>query len=130
MQNAAARLISFTRKCDHISPILYNLHWLPVEQRIDYKILLITFKILNGTSPSYLSNLIEPYKPSRFLRSSSANLLFKPSFNLKFYGRRSFSFAAPELWNSIPENVRGAKSICIFKKEIKTWLFKKAFSLK
>ena len=71
VQNAAARLISFSRKRDHITPILYNLHWLPVDQRIEYKILLITFKILNGISPSYLSDLIQPYKPSRSLRSSS-----------------------------------------------------------
>lgn len=64
VQNAAARLVTLTKKQEHITPILFNLHWLPIEQRIEFKIILLTFKILNGEAPSYLSNLISCYVPS------------------------------------------------------------------
>ena len=89
VQNAAARLVTLTRKSEHITPILLDLHWLPVEQRIEFKINLLTFKILNGLSPDYLCDLIQPYIPPRSLRSSSANLLTRSSFNLKSYGKHS-----------------------------------------
>ena len=72
MQNAAVRLIILSRKYDHITPVLINLHWLPVEYRVKFKLLLLTFKALNGLAPKYLTDLIEYYSPSRILRSSSA----------------------------------------------------------
>ena len=72
VQNAAARLVSGSRKYDHISPVLHQLHWLPVDKRITYKILLIVFKCLHNFAPSYLSNLIVKYTPNRALRSSSS----------------------------------------------------------
>ena len=103
--------------------------WLPTEQRIQYKILLLTFKILNNCAPSYLSDLIKPYRPSRTLRSSGLHLLPKPPHNLNCYGKRAFSCAAPELWNSLPHNIRTSHSISIFKGLLlKTWLFKQAYS--
>ena len=129
VQNAAARLVTLTRTSEHITPILQDLHWLPVEQRIEFKINLITFKIMNGLSPDYLCDLIQPYIPSRSLRSSSANLLMRSSFNLKSYGKRAFSFAAPFLWNALPDNIRLTNSIEIFKNLLKTYLFKRAFNL-
>lgn len=78
VQNAAARLVSGSRKYDHISPVLHQLHWLPVDKRIIYKILLMVFKCLHNLAPSYLSNLIIKYTPNRALRSSSKNLLVVP----------------------------------------------------
>ena len=128
VQNAAARLVSGCRKHDHITPVLYRLHWLPVEQRIEYKILLLTFKALNDCAPSYLSELVKPYVPPRSLRSKSFNLLTRSSFRLKSYGKRAFSNAAPELWNSIPSDIRNCLDISCFKRELKTFLFKKAYS--
>ena len=71
IQNSAARLVTRTRGHDHITPVLYNLHWLPVKYRIIYKILLLTYKCLHGLAPDYLADLIQEYKPSRNLRSSS-----------------------------------------------------------
>ena len=59
--NSAARLISMSRKADHIMSLLIKLHWLPVEQRINFKILLFTYKIVNGLAPMYLSELLVPY---------------------------------------------------------------------
>lgn len=127
VQNAAARLVSFSRKTEHITPVLYKLHWLPVEKRIEFKILLLTFKVLHNMAPSYLNDLISSYIPSRSLRSSSSNLLVKKPYNLKSYGKRSFSSAAPELWNALPTDVRICDSLSSFKRKLKTWLFKQAF---
>lgn len=83
VQNAAARLVSGSRKYDHISPVLHQLHWLPVDKRIIYKILLMVFKCLHNLAPSYLSNLIIKYTPNRALRSSSKNLLVVPPSRTK-----------------------------------------------
>lgn len=129
VQNAAARVVSLSRKYDHITPVLYRLNWLPVEQRIEFKLLLLTFKALHNTAPSYLRELIEPYVPSRSLRSSNLNFLSKPVFKLKSYGKRSFSCAAPELWNSLPLNIRSVNSLSTFKKLVKTWLFRRTYDL-
>ena len=82
-QNAAARLISLSRKHEHITPILLNLHWLPICYRIVFSILLITYKALNNLAPSYIRDLRIPYIPSRQLRPSSKNLLVISHFNLK-----------------------------------------------
>ena len=70
VQNSAARLLTGTRKYNSITPILRELHWLPVAERIHFKILLLTFKSLNGMAPFYLNELLSPYIPSRTLRSS------------------------------------------------------------
>ena len=73
MQNAAARLITRSRKCDHITPILLDLHWIRVSGRIKFKILLLTFKALHQQSPTYIQDLIILFLPSRSLRSSSTS---------------------------------------------------------
>ena len=83
-----------------------ELHWLPVEQRINFKILLITYRALNGLPPSYISDLLSYYRPARSLRSSTQNLLRNPCYNLKNYGGRSFAVAAPRLWNALPMAVK------------------------
>ena len=106
VQNCAARLVTRTRSSEHITPVLRRLHWLPVRQRITYKILLLTYKALNGMAPKYIADLLQPYTPTRQLRSSSKNLLVTPKFDLKFYGDRSFQVAAPRLWNSLTDDIR------------------------
>ena len=98
--NAAARVIFLSRKADHVTPLLMDLHWLPVEQRINFKILLFAYKIVNGLAPSYLSDMLVPYVPRRALRSGEKLLLCQPSYRLKSYGFRAFSVCAPTLWNS------------------------------
>ncbi len=75
IQNSAARMLTYTKRSAHITPILFNLHWLPVSSRIIYKILLLTFKSLHGLAPTYLSDLLSPYTPSRLLRSSGGKRL-------------------------------------------------------
>ena len=125
--NSAARVIARSRKFDHITPSPIELRWLPVEQRIIFKILLFTFKVVNGLAPSYLSELLEAYVPRRMLRSFTQLLLHEPKFNLKTYGSRAFSVCAPRLWNSLPLKIRRCDSIDTFKKKLKTHLFKSSY---
>ena len=124
VQNSAARLIARRRKFDHITPVMKELHWLPVSQRIIYKILLITYKALNGLAPSYIRDMLQPLKSTINLRSSMKGLLSVPPIKLVNYGQRSFSYAAPKLWNELPDSVRHSESISIFKTKLKTYLFK------
>ena len=98
-------------KYDHIKPVLKQLHWLPVNQRINYKILLLTYKALNGQAPSYITELLEPCTPARNLRSSFKNLLKIPLVKLVSYGRKCFSFAAPTLWNFLPDFTKQSSSL-------------------
>ena len=126
VQNHAARLISSTKRRDHISPVLKDLHWLPVDQRIVYKLLLLTHKCLNDQGPSYLSDLLKIYTPARHLRSSfDSRRLQIPSFRLKTVGYRSFSYQAALLWNSLPHSLRHSDSTPSFKRALKTHLFPK-----
>ena len=108
LQNAAARLISNVPRYSHITPVLCSLHWLPVKFRIDFKILLLTFKAIYGHAPGYLTDLIAIKVQTRYtLRSASGLTLNYPSVKLKkTLGDRAFSSAAPTLWNSLPLHIR------------------------
>ena len=126
-QNHAARVITQWRKYDHITPVLVDLHWLPVKQRIDFKILLLTYNALNGLAPAYIRELLTPYTPARTLRSMDNNLLEPPKCRLEYFGKRSFAAAAPVLWNDLPLHIKQSPSVDIFKSRIKTRLFQLAY---
>ena len=130
VQNAAARLVTLSKRCEHITPILYDLHWLPIKERIKFKILLLIQKILFDSAPQYLCDLIELYVPVRSdLRSSNVNLLKRndsKTINMT-YGWRAFSICGPFLWNELPPHLRQATSVEMFKKQLKTHLFKTYF---
>ena len=115
------RLVTMSRKSDHVTPLLFQLHWLPVDQRIEFKVLLFTYKVMQGLAPQYLSDLLEPYSPLRSLRSASKLLLNWPSFNLRTYGYKSFSVCAPRLWNSLLFCIKSSSSVDIFMKRLKTF---------
>ena len=102
--------------------LLKKLHWLPVPERIKYKIILLTFKTLHFGKPSYLNELLAPYQPSRTLRSAESHLLRVPDIRSSA-GRRSFSYAAPELWNAMPLSLRTCSSLSSFGRMLKTFLF-------
>jgi hypothetical protein len=93
IQNAAARVVSRIKKHDHITPVLQDLHWLPIAQRIEYKLLLLTYKALHGLAPSYLKDLITVAKSNRNLRSNDQFLLQIPKTLSVKYGERAFSYA-------------------------------------
>lgn len=128
VQNAAARLLTATRKHEHITPVLQSLHWLPVRFRVDFKILLFVFKCVHGLAPQYLSDLIQPYAPTRSLRSADLSLLVVPKTKRKLRGDRAFSVAGPKLWNDLPLHIRQADSLPVFKSLLKTYLFSWAFN--
>jgi hypothetical protein len=105
VQNNAARLVFRKRKYEHVTSLLKTLHWLPVKQRIEYKLNLLTFKAIHGQAPSYLCDLITEYKPARNLRSESKGLLQEKKARLKRGGERAFSVCVPRLWNKLPGQV-------------------------
>lgn len=127
IQNNAARVVTLTRKRDHITPTLRALHWLPVRQRIIYKLMLLTFKSLNGSAPVYISELIARYRPTRTLRSASHCLLKEVPANTSTYGNRRFAVCAPRLWNDLPAHIQKSSSISQFKRQLKTHLFNQSF---
>ena len=128
VQNSAARLIFKSKKSEHITPLLKRLHWLPIKQRIKYKLCTHCFNFFSGTSPAYISDLLSVYTPARNLRSSSDSRILKiPTVNTVSYGQRSFSFAAPTFWNSLPHKIRHSQSLSSFKRSLKTHLFLEYF---
>ena len=129
VQNMSARVISRTRKYDHISGVIESLHWLPVEDRITYKILTIVFKALHGLAPSYLTELLSPHKTARFVRSCDEDLLFQPRHHVATYADMSFHIGAPRKWNKLPHHLRVATDFNTFKAQLKTHLFKKAYNI-
>ena len=127
VQNSAARIITRTPSHHHITPILQQLHWLPVKHRIEFKILLYTFKAIHNLAPPYLSDLLNVATPARSLRSSSSTHLTVPSARLSTMGSRAFSRSAPQLWNSLPPDLRNLTSLSLFKSRLKTHLFRTAY---
>ena len=127
VQNSAARLLIRTNRRAHITPILKSLHWLPVSFRINFKILVLTFRALHGQAPEYISVLIQPYSSVRTLRSSGQNLLMVPRSCFKTRGDRSLEAVAPRLWNELPLSLRSLDSVETFKKHLKTFFFQQAF---
>ena len=128
IQNAAARLVCKAKKSDHIHSILQTLHWLPITYRIQYKISTICFNSISGTSPHYLSDLLQPYTPARQLRSASDTRTFAiPHVNTKTFGERSFSYAGPSVWNNLPQTLRHSDAASSFKAALKRHLFNNYF---
>ena len=123
IQNSAARLITRTPKFDHITPSLIKLHWLPMEQRVIYKIILIVYKSTNGLGADYIMDMIQQYQPGRALRSEDLGKLVEPNYNTTKYGARAFANFSPRLWNEMPRELRTTLNLSCFKKQLKTYLF-------
>ena len=130
VQNAAAVQIFQILKFDHITPALIDPHWLPVTFRVQFKLLLFVYKALCTQSPPYIKDLLSLKPPTNYaLCSSAQSLLFVPKANCSSLGDWAFAHAAPVLWNSLPLTIRTSSSLAIFKRQLKTFLFRKAFSL-
>ena len=143
IQNNAAKVVCQSMRRDSPSVAMQRLHWLPIKQRIDYKVATLTFNALTRGSPAYIRDLITEYKPIRTLRSSSNNLLVVPSTqNNTILANRAFQNYAPKLWNSLPDNLRcvtaasaaphrpndSITTVNSFKCRLKTVLFTSAFT--
>ena len=124
VQNTAARLISRTPRFSHITPVLKELHWLPVEQRVEYKILTFVHKALHGQAPVYINSMLHVYTPTRQLCSvHDPCLLQVPRTKTSTCGDRSFVASAPRLWNALPISLRNSDSLPAFKRALKTHIF-------
>ena len=125
-QNIATCTVTCWKKTCRITAILKVLHWLPVEFRIQYKVLLHVYCTLNGLSPGYLAGMLERHVPTCLLRSTDSILLTVP-WTRHRWGDRAFSRAGPVLWNDLPLAMHSASSLASFKMQLKTLLFTRAY---
>ena len=125
--HAAARMISGRSKHDHITSVLRDeLHWLPVPQRVIYKLCLITYKAINGTAPSYIAAVCAPSSTNQArlrLRSFDSRQLLLPRTKTEL-GKRAFAYAGPRAWNDFPIALRPSTTLTEFKSALKTHLFR------
>jgi len=127
VQNSAARIVLQAPRRSHAQPLLRELHWLPIQHRIKYKVAVLTFKSRSSaTAPTYLSRHIKAHVSERTLRSSAVPLLDK-QFTRTDFARRAFHCSAPTVWNSLPETIISVDSLSVFKSRLKTYFFHKAF---
>ena len=121
-----ARVVTRSPRFSRSLPLLKSLHWLPVRYRIIFKICKITYQALSTKQPAYLHSMLTPARQPRQLRSSGSGLLSVPRVKTNA-GTRSFSVAAPTLWNSLPDSVKSARNIVSFRRNLKTYLIKIAY---
>ena len=126
VQSDLARVVLQAARKSSSEPLLKQLHWLPVQQRIIFKMALTTFNVRSSEQPSYINSLLDNYTPSRNLRSEGQHLLRIP-LRKSAAARHSFCFGAPTIWNSLNPNTREANSLESFKTRLKTELFRSAF---
>ena len=107
---------------------LEKLHWLPISERIKYKVTCMCFSAINGSGPVYLSELLHVYTPSRTLRSSSDTCMLEiQQYKRKTRGFCTFSCFGPHIWNSLPQDLRHCSTLSSFKAKLKTFLFSQYF---
>jgi len=121
----SARLLTNTQRRDHVTPVLRQLHWLPVQRRVEFKIACMAHQSLTSTAPTYLSADIQLVSEHgrRHLRSSSYRTLAVPRTRTTL-GDRSFAVAGPRVRNSLPATIRQITSYGQFRQQLKTQLFR------
>ncbi|KAJ1194411.1 hypothetical protein NDU88_003700 [Pleurodeles waltl] len=122
IQNASARLILDIPRRSHISAHLRDLHWLPVNKRITFKLLTLAHKALHNTGPAYLNNRLTFYTPNRELRSANLTLATVPRIHRTTTGGRSFSHPSAKTWNTLPIHLRQTQDLLTFRRHLKIWL--------
>jgi len=125
VQNAAARLLTNTRRRDHITAVLRQLHWLPVQRRVEFKIACLAHQSITSTAPTYLSANIQLVSEHGrlHLRLSFYRTLAVPRTRTTV-GDRSFAVAGLRVWNSLPTTIRQIASYGQFRQRLKTHLFR------
>jgi len=123
VQNNAARIVLQAPRRSHAQPLLRELHWLPVQHRIKYKVVVFTYKSRSSaTAPTYLGCRIKVRVSERTLRLFAAPLLDNP-FTRTDFVRRAFRCSVPTVWNSLPETIVSVDSLSVFKSRLKTCFF-------
>jgi len=127
VQNTLARVVLRAGKFEHITPVLIQLHWLPVKQQALYKLALITLNVLQHNNPMYLRDILTTHNPSHNLRSSSQHLL-SVGYMRTVSSSRCFKHSAAINWNNLPFDIQACDSVNVFKRKLKTHLFNIAFA--
>jgi len=130
--NAAARLILSGHRHDHITPLLLQLHWLRVPERIEFKLCVLVYRCLHGMAPDYLASSfqrVSDVTTQRHLRSAGTLQLIIPPTRCLTLGDTAFPVAAARAWNALPHSVSSAPSLSIFRRLLKTHLFRRSFYL-
>jgi len=129
--HAAARLIYRARTFDHVTPLLRELHWLSVPERITFKLAILVFRCLHGLAPAYLAeafNRAADVESRCRLRSGSSSALLVPTTRRRTLGDRAFAVAGARVWNSLPATLTSQPSLLMFRRQLKTLLFEQSFS--
>ena len=127
VQNRAARIITRARPTDHITPILADLHWLPIYLRIKFRLMVHTYKCIHGTAPSYLAEKLTRYVPARTLRSAHDSTILTKPLTVKGIGKCSFGYASPATWNTLPQRIRELPTLTSFKRHLKAHFYSEYF---
>jgi len=128
--HSAARLVHELKPSDHVTPVLKDLHWLPIKQRVDYKLCMLVHNVSTGRAPIYMSDMLTACAdvPSLArLRALSSGDYVVPRTRLKF-GEGAFAVAAPQIWNKLPCELKATKCTATFKRSLKTFLFNSAYN--
>ncbi|XP_064157802.1 uncharacterized protein LOC135235844 [Anguilla rostrata] len=123
IQNAAARLVYNLPRHSHVTPLLTDLHWLPVMAHIKFKTLVLAYQAAKGSAPGYIQRIIRPYTPARPLCSATSGRLAPPPLRVCTSRSCLLSVLAPRWWNDLPVAVRTAENLTTFKRRLKTHLF-------
>ena len=130
--NAAARMVFSARKSQHISPLLRDLHWLRVPERIQFRLCVLAYRCLHGMAPPYLADSLHRVADTagrHHLRSADNETLVVPTTRRSTLGDRAFPVAAARAWNGLPSSIRGCASLSAFRRELKTHLFRSTFAI-
>ena len=128
IQNFAARLVLLAPRHHHSTSLLEKLHWLPILERVMYKVTCMCFSAISDSGPANLSELLHVYTPSHTLRSSSdTRMLEIQQHKCKTHGFCTFSCFEPHIWNSLPQDLRHCSTLSSFKSKLKTFLFSEYF---
>ena len=127
IQNFAAKMAAGKSKFSSATEALKELHILPIPVRCEFKILMMVYKSLHGLAPIYLTSLLKPQSFAYKTRSSDQNMLVVPFTKRTTFVNRSFSVAGPKLWNNLPTHIKNSESLDHFKKNLKTYPFKRTF---
>ena len=119
MQNTIARVVKLSRSNTGVIDILKDLHWLPMRYRIDFKIATLVYKMRSSSQSVYLSSLISDYASIRSLRSTGTHILHTPRVKTAV-DSRAFSSSVPNVWNSLPADIRECTTLLNFRRKLKT----------
>ena len=133
MRNAAARLIFLARKYDHVSPLLQELHWLRVPERIAFRLATLAYRAQHNMAPRYLADellRVADIGARQRLRSATTNNLYIRATRRSTIGDRAFGVAASRVWNSLPPEIQSSTSLAVFRRNLKTELFSRSYAIR